>query len=240
MAFDIPRNVILPLDRIEVMLDSGPHPFEVEHRDAIAANWRCETEENPAHFDGEVVLLSRLAYADRRLAGRCHTIRFSTFLYWRRHRSVGTAEHAYAHAALVAADNALVAIRMGRHTTNPGLVYFAAGSFEPSDFPNGSVDVDLNMAREVLEETGLDITVLRRDPGYHTLSRDTGTVIFRRYLLDEDAETIAARIREFVARDANPEIEGPVVIRNERELPEKLAPHMVPLVEWHFGGSKAT
>ena len=63
---------------------------------------------------------------------------------------------------LVTKDNALIAIRMAAHTVNAGRVYFAAGSFEPEDFPDGRVDAHGNMVREVTEETGLDISGVRR------------------------------------------------------------------------------
>lgn len=237
MAFDMPRNVVLPLDRIDVRLDPGPHPFEIANLVAIEENWLREKQANPALFDGEMVLLSHLDYAPGRLEGQCHMIRYATFLYWRKQPTGQGAGHAFAHAALVAADNALVAIRMGAHTASPGLVYFAAGSFEPLDFPNGVVDVDFNMAREVQEETGLDITGLRREAGYHAISQKSGTVIFRRYFLSEDADTVAESIRDFVSRETDPEIVGPVIIRNAHDLPEGLAPHMRMLVEWHFSGA---
>lgn len=236
MSFDLPRNVILPVDAIDVRLDPGPHPFALDNADAIKANWEQEISAKPALFDGTVVLLSQLAWRDRRLVGRCHEVNYSTFMLWRKRRENSGAEHAYAHAMLVAADNALVAIRMGSHTVGAGSVYFAAGSFEPVDFRDGLVDVDFNMIREVREETGLDLSDARRGRHWHALSIPSGTVIFRRYHVDEPADDIASRIRAFVAAEADPEIEGPVIIRNATDLPEGLAPHMKPLVEWHFAG----
>ncbi|MBZ9997622.1 hypothetical protein [Mesorhizobium sp. BH1-1-4] len=234
MSFDLPRNVILPVDAIDVRLDPGPHPFALENAEAIAANWQSEIAAKPALFDGIVVLLSELAYRDRRLIGRCHAVNYSTFMLWRKRRENSGAEHAYGHAMLVAGDNALVAIRMGRHTVGAGSVYFAAGSFEPIDFRDGLVDVDFNMIREVREETGLDLSDARRGVRWHALSTASGTVIFRRYHVDEPADEIARRISAFVATEADPEIEGPVIIRHAGDLPEGLAPHMKPLVEWHF------
>ena len=135
-----------------------------------------------------------------------------------------------------AADNALVAIRMAAHTVNAGKVYFAAGSFEPEDFPEGKVDLHFNMAREVLEETGLDIGSAPRDAGCHALATEQGTVIFRRYFLDADADEVAGRIEDFVAGVPSSEISGPVVIRGADDLPDGLMPHMKPLIEWHFAG----
>lgn len=237
MAFDIPRNQILPVDVVDVCLDPEPHPFERDNGEAIAANWTAEKALKPAVFDGTVVLLSELSYAANRLSGRCHAIRFSTFMLWRKLKAVTSAEHAFAHAMLISSDNALVAIRMGAHTANAGKVYFAAGSFEPEDFRDGLVDLDYNMAREVREETGLDLGQTSREERCYALSVESGTVIVRCYRAAETADELAERIKRFVAGDPDPEIEGPVVIRDMHDLPEGLMPHMRPLVEWHFSKS---
>ena len=234
MAFDIPRNVILPVDEVDVRLVAEPHPFERDNAEAIAANWAMEKAERPALFDGIVVLLSELAYRDSRLVGRCHAVRFSTFMLWRKLKPVTSAEHAFAHAMLISSDNALVAIRMGSHTANAGKVYFAAGSFEPEDFRDGLVDLDYNMLREVREETGLDLGTASREERCHALSVESGTVIVRCFRAAETADELAERIRAFVATDPEPEIEGPVIIRGMHDLPEGLMPHMHSLVEWHF------
>lgn len=234
MSFDLPRNTIVPVDAVDVRLDAGPHPFESANLAAIEENWLRETAANPALFDGQVVLLSRLAYAGGSLAGRCHAVRYATFLHWRRHRETAPAEHVFAHAVLVSRDGALVAVRMGRHTANAGRVYFAAGSFEPVDFPGGRVDLHANMAREVGEETGLSIDAVPREERFHFISIPNGTVIFKRYFVDAPAADIADAIRLHVAGEADPEIEGPVVIRDRDGLPDGLAPQMRPLIDWHF------
>lgn len=233
LSFALPLGVILPVDKIDVVLDPAQHPFERGKEEAIADNWRHEIAAKPALFDGTVVLLSEFGYDRGRLFGRCHAVGYSTFMYWRKDR-VGTAAHAFAHPMLVTKDNALIAIRMAAHTVNAGRVYFAAGSFEPEDFPDGVVDPHGNMAREVREETGLDIGEVRRGDRHYALATERGTVIFRRYFLDEDADTLAPRIRDFVARETEPEIEEPVIIRNARDLPEGLMPHMQPMIDWHF------
>ena len=233
MSFALPLGVILPVDEIDVRLDPAPHPFETGNSAAIRENWQREVAAKPALFDGRVALLSELGYAEGRLFGRCHAVGYSTFLYWRKDR-VATAAHVFAHPMLVAADNALIAIRMGAHTVNAGCVYFAAGSFEPDDFPDGTVDTHGNMVREVREETGLDISGARRGERHYALATERGTVIFRRYFLDESADDVASRIRHFVAGEAEPEIEEPVVIRHAGDLPDGLMPHMRPMIDWHF------
>lgn len=238
--FDLPRGIVVPVKSVDVRLDAGLHPFELANADAIEANWQAEYAANARLFDGTMVLLSELKLDDGgNLTGRCHAVRFATMLYWRKNKGNPDIEHCYAHAALVSADGALVAIRMGQHTANAGRVYFAAGSFEPDDFVEGLVDAPGNMQREVMEETGLDLTDLRREADYHIYSQGSSTVLFRRYWLDEDAESIAARISAFVAGESDPEIEGPVVIRKPDPLPEGMMPHMAAIVRWHFGEANA-
>jgi 8-oxo-dGTP pyrophosphatase MutT (NUDIX family) len=235
LSFSLPRNRVVPVSGLDVRLDPAPHPFEIGHQLAIEENWRREREANPALFDGRLVLLSEVGYDDGRVVGRCHSVRYATLLYWRRARPQG-AEHAYAHAALVSSDNALVAIRMGAHTANAGKVYFAAGSFEAVDFIDGVVDVEANMAREVREETGLDISGLPRDDEYQLFSRDGITVVFKRYYIDQPAEQIAAKITDFVERETDPEIAGPVIIRGRDNLPDGVMPYMNAIIDWHFSG----
>lgn len=235
MPFDIPRGVVFPVERVDVALRTGPHPFEAANLASIEADWTRQRAANPALFDGRIALLAGLDYRGRALVGTTHLVRYASFLYWRKLRSHADAGHAFAHAMPITEDGALIAVRMGSHTANPGAVYFAAGSFEPEDFPGGEVDVDLNMVREVKEETGLDLTPLDRDPIWHGWSGEGGTVIFRRFRLPMSAEAAAARIRDFVAAEAEPEIAGPVIIRSAADLPEGTRPHMPALVGWHFG-----
>lgn len=237
MQFDLPRDQIFEIVEIDVRLVADPHPFLIGADDAVAARWQQEKAAKPALFDGEVVLLSELQLAQGRLSGLCHTVRYSQFLYWRSQRPVESAEHAYAHPILVAADNALVAIRMAAHTFNAGQVYFASGSFEPVDFPEGRVDVDFNMRREALEEIGVDLHDCVAEPRLFGLSRNEGTVFFRRYFSDLPADALVEVIRHHSENGGDDEIEDAVILRSPADLSANAARQMPPLVEWHFSNS---
>lgn len=234
MHFDIPRGVIVPVDEVDVSLDPGPHPFELANLPAIDTNWNAESAANPALFDGSMSLLASLAYRDRTLVGRCHMVRYATFLYWRRSRPHADSGHAFAHPMPVTSDGALIAARMGPRTANPGRIYFAAGSFDDQDFRDGRVDVERNMAREVAEEIGVELAGLARDARYHAWSGDVGTVIFRRYRLPLTADEADRAIRAFIAAETDPEIAEPIIIRSAGDLPSDLSPHMPALIAWHF------
>ncbi len=187
----------------------------------------------PALYDGEIALQSELRLDGDRLVGCCHIVRYSTFLYWRMRRDAG-AGHAYTHAMLVSSDNALIAAEMGGHTVNAGLVYFAAGSFEPVDFVDGIADLAGNMRREVLEETGIDLAHVAHEPTWQAVAKESGTVVFRRYFLDAPADEIAERIRATIAAQEEPEIAGPVIIPSADARPVRLTPQMHDLIDWHF------
>ena len=234
MSFHIPADAIVPVRSIDVRLDAAPHPFAIAHAGAAAENWKQAVAANPALFNGEVALLSSLNLDRDELTGRCHIVRFETFLYWRSMRAAAGAGHFYAHPMLVSSDNALIAIRMGRKTINAGKVYFAAGSFEPADFRDGRADIEANMQREVMEETGIDIAGVPHDRHYHMLAKPAGTVLFRRCFFDATADELADSIRAHVAAEADPEIEGPVVIRRDAPAPDGLAQQMPALIDWHF------
>ena len=72
-------------------------------------------------------------------------------------------------------------------------------------------------------------------PDYLAFSAPSGTALFRRYDLADDADTLAAKISAFIASEVEPELAEPVIIRSAANLPEELTPHMRAIVDWHFG-----
>jgi hypothetical protein len=237
MDIDIPRGRIVPVRSVKLEETAAPHPFELQHAAAVEDNWRIEKADNAALFDGRLMLFSGLALSpDGALKGRCHLVRYASFLYWRRLRPVVGVEHLFANAVLVSSDGALVATRMASTTANAGLAYFASGSFEVGDVVGSAIDVRQNVWREVLEETGIDLRDVPHDNGYHLLSLPSGNVLFSRYFLDRPADAIAAGIEAHVAAQADPEIAAPVIIRSIKDVPQRMASHMPALIAWHFSG----
>ena len=232
--FDLPENQMVAVDDVSLRLDPSPLPFEEAHHQAIAAHWVIEKAAQPALFNGRLLMFSQLSLQHRVLEGRCHLADYATLLYWRSIRPHADVVHCFAHPALVSSDGALVAVRMGAHTANAGKVYFAAGSFEQDDLRDGVIDHVANMEREVMEETSLDLTRFGHEPDYHVLAMVTGTVIFRRYRLDMTADEAARAVEAHVADDPEPEIEGPVILRNAQAEPDGLLPHMQAFRDWHF------
>ncbi len=237
--FDIPRDRILPVKRIEVRLVDEPHPYELANRGAIDANWAEELARLPKLFDGEMILLANAAFRDGVIEGTCHPIRFATFMHWRKNRAASQGHHVFANAMPVTSDGQLLAVRMGPDTANAGRVYFAAGSFERQDFVDDIADVDFNIRREVEEETGIDLATVRRDDRFFAYRSAAGLTLIRRYYLAEDASALARRVQAFIDAEPEPEVDRAVIIGDSSDVPDTAPAHMKPLVEWHFTGDVA-
>jgi len=230
-----PADRLLPTAAVALRLADEPHPYERLHAAAIEANWQAELSRNPHLFDGRTVLFSRVALLrDGRLVGDCHEVRYASLLHWRLARRTDLAAHLFAMALPVTADGAVLTVRMAPWTANAGQVYFAGGSLEPADFVGGVADVDANMQREVLEETGLDLAETPRQSDYRVLRTGSGVVLIRRYRLEQTAREIEARIRAFVAAEERPEIVEPVLIGSGAPRDPGLLPWVGRIVDWHF------
>ena len=225
---------MLPTPAVTLRLVGAPHPYELLHAAGIEANWLAEVARNPDLFDGRTVLFSQLALRGGCLVGDCHEVRYASLLHWRLTRHTDLAAHLFAMALPVTADGAVLTVRMAPWTANAGQVYFAGGSLEPADFVGGVADIDANMQREVLEETGLALDGAPRDAGYRVLRTDSGVVVIRRYALQQTAREIEARIRAFVAGEARPEIVEPVLLTRTQPRVPGLLPWVGRIVDWHF------
>jgi 8-oxo-dGTP pyrophosphatase MutT (NUDIX family) len=209
----VPRDVIFPVRSFDLIVEPGDHPFFVDNRTAIAENWSREVAANPHLYDGQMVLQRAIGLDGDHLTGRAHMVPFSTFLYWRRER-MPAATHLFALPVIASSDGAVIAIRMGEKTANPGRVYCAAGSLDAHDVIDGRIDLDFNMRREVAEETGLDLDSAAVSPGYQGYFTTNTMTIFRIFRFDLSEAELLDRIAGHVARDPDPEISGAIGIRS--------------------------
>ena len=227
---------IFPVAEVRLPVSEDDHPWLVDHRLEIADNWRIETAANPKLYDGEMVFQQRLDFVDGRIEGRGHMVPFSTFLYWRKTKRGPGGCHLFGLPLVISADDALIAIRMGRHTANAGRVYCAAGSMDRDDVIDGACDVDFNMRREVLEETGLDLDhAVERSGWFATQAMNTVTLM-RRFDFDLPAEEILARIAAHVAADPEPEIDEAIAIYDTDPSAHDYAFFMPGVLNWLFKG----
>ncbi len=229
------ERVVFPLAALELRVLPGDHPFYLAERDAIAENWTKEVAANPALFDGRMLFQKRLELRDGKLLGESHIVPFSTFMWWRRQEKRHGGVHLFAYPVLATSDDALVAIRMGAHTANPGQVYFAAGSFEPEDVVDGYCDVEANMRRELLEETGFDLSDAQADDGFFAVRNRRVVTLLKVFRFDLTAEEVIEKIEEHMVVADDKEIAGAVAIRSADPKAHPYNIAMLPVIEWYFG-----
>lgn len=229
-----PENTVFPVSDLSLRVVAGEHPFHLAEGEAAAANWGLEIARTPALYNGRMVFQHQLEIEDGALRGEGHVIPYSTFLWWRKQPSPVTGYHPYGFPVVVSSDGAIIAVEMGAHTANAGQIYCAAGSLDESDIVDGYCDIRRNMAREVKEETGLDLGQGETDGrlfASHCRRRVTVIQIFR---FRERATDLLKRIEDHMRVDEEKEIAGAVAIHSPDPKAHRYAAAMPPLLDWFF------
>ncbi|KKX34072.1 DNA mismatch repair protein MutT [Rhizobium sp. LC145] len=235
-----PEQTIFPVGQAELQVLPGDHPLYLAEREAIAANWEKEIAANPALFDGRMVLHRKVSLTPEGFRSEGHVIPYSAFLWWRKQASRAGGIHVFGYPVLESSDGALIAIRMGEHTANPGLVYFACGSMEPEDIVDGHCDVDGNMRREVLEETGLDLRQAETAEGYNVCRYRRAITLFRLFRFELTADEMISRIERHIEVAEEKEIAAAVAIRSADRAAHPYHVAMLPVLDWYFGGGSGS
>ncbi|MCM2472092.1 NUDIX hydrolase [Rhizobium sp. CG5] len=228
------EETVFPVSEIRLRISDGDYPFPPEVEAAAADNWSREIAANPALFNGRMLFQRRLSMGGDTIAGEGHVIPYATYLWWRRQAEPSFGYHLFALPVPVSSDGAVIAVRMSPHTANPGQVYCAAGSLEPGDVVDGHADLGANMAREVMEETGLDLGEAQADPQFYASYRQRRVTVFRLYRFALTADEMLERIAAHMAVDEEKEISGAVAIRSADPQAHAYNRAMLPMLDWYF------
>lgn len=228
---------VFPLQGVRLRVLDGDHPFHRDNHRAASLNWQAEIAAKPALFDGRMIFQHRLRLKDGVLEGEGHVTPYSTYLWWRRQPDGAGGRHVFAFPVIASSDGALIAVKMAEHTANAGQVYCAAGSLDPDDVVDGYCDIAGNMAREVREETGLDLSQAVTDGRYFASYRGRRLTILRLYRYPLTADVLLDRIAAHMAVDEEKEIAGAVAIRSADPAAHPYNPAMLPVLAWFFGGA---
>jgi 8-oxo-dGTP pyrophosphatase MutT (NUDIX family) len=229
-----PAGQVFPIVGYRLAVHEGDHPWVTDNRAAIEENWIREVAANPALFNGRMVFQRRLSFAEGRIEGDAYLAPFATFLHWRKLARPAGGYHLFGLPLPISSDGALIAIRMGRHTANPGRVYCAAGSMDESDVISGHCDLDFNMRREVQEETGFDLASARAEAQSYAVQSHNTVTVFRRFFFDLTADEMLARIAAHIAADPEPEIDCALAIRDADPAARDYPAFMPHLLTWLF------
>lgn len=209
-----------------------------ESRGAIAASWTRHSAAKPQLFNGRVLLVSRYEEAGETVRPTFFETDFADFLAW---RDLGypddTVANGFAMAALQGSDGAYICGIMGGGTANAGRVYFPSGTPDLSDLrPDRTVDLAGSVTRELGEETELRPGPDRIADHWIVVRQWPSLAFLRPVVFAEPAEAVAARIREAVAAQDEPELAGARVVRSPDDVDERMPTFLRTFFRWTFEG----
>lgn len=218
---------LFQVDRLDLSFAPKPWPFADERRAEIDAHFAERQRQNPALWNGPVLLLYRQVVVGGTFRGEYLETDFASFITWRDlGRPLAGVRDCFGAAAVISSDGAVLLGEMGRHTANAGKIYFPCGTPDPSDIVDGKVDLAWSVERELKEETGLDIAEFEIGEGWTTVVDGPLIVQIRTLRSKDDAETLRARMLAHLAAEAQPELADIHVVRG----PHDYVPAMLPFV----------
>ena len=151
---------------------------------------------------------------------------FASFIAWRDWGFPDKAiRNCFAMAALCAADGAYLLGEMAASTANAGKIYFPAGTPEPEDIVDGSVDLASNVMRELTEETGLTAADVAVAQDWTLVEVGTRLALMKPMRAHDDAEVLRNRILDHLAREEEPELAGVHIVRGPADVdPQRMPP----------------
>jgi len=226
---------LFPLDRLELSFTPKPWDFAVKRRAEIEAYFADLQRQNPAIWNGRVLLLHHQVVRDGVFHGDYLETDYASFAAWRHWGSPAAGvRDCFAAAAVAARDGAILLGVMGPHTFNAGDIYFPSGTPDSGDILAGRVDLDFSVRRELKEETGLDAAEFDVQPGW-TCVVDGGLIVQVKALRStESAENLRARILAHLRREEQPELCDIVIVRSPRDFVPAMPRFVTAFLAQHF------
>lgn len=187
------------------------------------AYWNAALRDNPALFNGRVLLMHRWEFVEEEGCLILDSAHFETgfkeFLAWRAQEDRAAAvRNCFAPAALCSADGVYFLGVMGDHTASAGKIYFPAGTPDPGDVRNGKLDLAQSALRELEEETGIEATDVRVAPGWTVIDLPPRMACMREMTSLLDAKALAEAIAKNLARQKQPELAGMYQVRTVEDI----------------------
>ncbi|MBN8910869.1 MAG: NUDIX hydrolase [Rhizobiales bacterium] len=141
---------------VDLRVTDGGWAFADRHRGEIEAHWARRVREAPGFFNGPVFMMDAYSVsAHGHLSASFIRSDFRSFLYW---RETGFRDDrimdGFGSALIRSADGRVLLGRQSAGNLNSGLCYPPSGFIDVRDVrPDGLIDIDRSVAREVAEET---------------------------------------------------------------------------------------
>lgn len=199
----------------------------------INAHFGALKLENPAVWNGRVLMLGKFSITDMIFHGSYFSVDYASFLAWRDWGFPDPDVHdCFAMGAVRASDGAFLLGVMAPSTANPGLIYFPCGTPDYDDIVSGKVDLEGNIKRELAEETGLDVAEFQPHPGWVTVLAGPWIANMKLLQACEEASVLRSRILDHLARQSRPELADIRIISGPANLDPMMPPHVIAYLQY--------
>lgn len=232
---------VFSVDSLDLTFTPKPWRFALERRAEIDAYFAELQRRKPAIWNGRVLLLHRHEVRGGVFRGDYLETDYASFSAWRRLGApTDGVVDCFGAAAVVAADGAVLLGVMGPHTANAGWIYFPAGTPDPSDIIDGKVDLDVSVARELKEETGLEPAEFTPAPGWTTVVDGHRIVHVKTLRSALGAEALRDQMLAHLARERQPELADIRIVRGRADFDPAMPAFVRTVLDMHFEGRLAT
>jgi 8-oxo-dGTP pyrophosphatase MutT (NUDIX family) len=232
-----PQDCAVPISQLILKTGGRVPPSFVCDRPLIASQWRKRCLANPHLFNGTVFLQTNVQMVQGCLTGAAVELDYASFMHWRGNppfQSKAGLVHVFPLAAIESSDGHLIAVRSAATTVNSGMIYFAAGMFDDQDVVDGRLDHYVNMQREVREETGLELGLMKSDAKLVAFRTSRFLALFQRFVSCMNSDELVYTISQFITDQATPEIDDVMVIRSAKDISEKMPGYMRAYCHWRL------
>jgi 8-oxo-dGTP pyrophosphatase MutT (NUDIX family) len=213
------QPVIHRVTALDLTFQPRPWPFATERRTEIDAHFAVKRAEKPLIWNGRILLARDPEFSADRFSARYLEADFASFLAWRDWGFPDASVfNGFGMGALRCADGAFVMGEMGRHTSNAGRIYFPAGTPDLDDVRDDAVDIAGSVAREVLEETGLEPADYRAAPHWDCVVSGSAIAMIRILDVALTGDELRARIEANLASQVQPELAAIHLVRAASDL----------------------
>jgi 8-oxo-dGTP pyrophosphatase MutT (NUDIX family) len=215
-------------ETIDIRVEHYEWPFARARARDIDAHWRELRAARPNLFNGRVFLFRNLQIKDAGLTGFCFETEFKAFIAARDFGHPDkTVFNCFAQGALRAPDGAFLLGEMAAQTSNPGRIYFPAGTPDPNDAIDGRVDLDRSVMRELTEETGLGGDDIAPERGWTIVFDHQMVACLKPMRLKLDRAAALARIGDHIAKEKQPELARVHVAASRHDIVAERMPRFI-------------
>jgi hypothetical protein len=219
---------VVSLERLDIGFVPRPWRFADERRSEIDAHFAELQRRNPALWNGRVLLLGDFVICDGVLRGACFPVDYASFLSWQNWNFPDPDVHdCFAMGTIQSSDGAFLLGEMAPHTFNAGQIYFPCGTPDLNDVNVDRVDFEGSVARELKEETGLDVSDFAAEPGWYTVLGGTLVGLMKLMRARETAAELRERALDHLASEERPELSDIHIVRGPADLDPAMPPFVI-------------